>query len=146
MVPPLGSDSMAHCQYHCPRSRTHAARRVPIGVIGALWLGGAGRARGISIWAALTAERFVPYPSPRSTVSNGRPVDSRPDGALEFVGRIYYQVSCARPHPARDLAAAVSRPEDVAQAVVLGARTTPASSATWSPQRLSAPMLRRPMI
>ncbi len=85
-------------------------RPVPIGVAGELYIGGAGLARGYLNRPELTAERFVP--SPLSVVSGqlqrtmdngplttdnrlyrtGDLVRWRPDGQLEYLGRLDQQV------------------------------------------------------
>jgi hypothetical protein len=69
---------------------------MPIGCIGELCIGGVGLARGYLNRPELTAEKFVPDPW------SGRPgarlyrtgdlVRRRPDGALDFLGRIDHQV------------------------------------------------------
>ena len=66
----------------------------PIGVIGELYIGGAGLARGYLNRPELTAERFVAHPfTPRPTpLPHRRPRPLRPDGNLEFLGRIDHQV------------------------------------------------------
>jgi amino acid adenylation domain-containing protein len=73
---------------------------VPVGIPGELYLGGSGLARGYLGQAALTAERFVPDPF-AATVSGsaggrlyrtGDRVRWRPDGALEFLGRMDDQI------------------------------------------------------
>jgi len=69
---------------------------VPIGVEGELYIGGAGLARGYLNRPELTAEKFVP--DPFSGITGGRLYKSgdrcrwRPDGNLEFVGRIDRQI------------------------------------------------------
>lgn len=73
-----------------------AGRLVPIGVPGEVLLGGAGLARGYLHQDDLTAERFIASPVP--DVFSGRVYRTgdracwRPDGALEFLGRIDNQV------------------------------------------------------
>jgi non-ribosomal peptide synthetase component F len=64
---------------------------VPIGVVGQLYIGGVGLARGYWGRAALTAERFVPHPwSPRAggrLYQTGDLARYEPDGRLEYRGR-----------------------------------------------------------
>jgi amino acid adenylation domain-containing protein len=97
---------------------------VPVGVIGELHIGGAGVTRGYLNRPELTAERFIPDPfrgGPDARLyKTGDLVRRRPDGLIQFVGRIDDQVKIRglRVEPGEIETAMVSHPS-VAQAVVV---------------------------
>ncbi|MDB5921258.1 MAG: hypothetical protein JWN13_194 [Betaproteobacteria bacterium] len=69
---------------------------VPRGVVGELYIGGAGVARGYLNRPELTQERFIPDPFSRDSgarlYKTGDLARYRPDGTLEFLGRVDDQV------------------------------------------------------
>jgi amino acid adenylation domain-containing protein len=97
---------------------------VPRGVVGVLYLGGAGLACGYLGLPELTADRFVPDPfadRPGARLyDTGDRVRRRRDGALEFVGRIDEQLKLRgyRIEPA-ELARALESHPQVRQAVAV---------------------------
>lgn len=68
---------------------------VPVGVQGELYIGGAGLTRGYLNHPELTAEKFIPNPFGESgslLYKTGDLARYRPDGNIEFLGRIDHQV------------------------------------------------------
>jgi amino acid adenylation domain-containing protein/non-ribosomal peptide synthase protein (TIGR01720 family) len=110
---------------------------VPISVPGELFVGGAGLARGYHSRPDLTAERFVP--SPFSTVGGARLYRTgdlgryRPDGSIDFLGRIDRQVkirgfrielgeveAVLAAHPQVSEAAVTTRPDAAGEGRMVG--------------------------
>ncbi|MEH1016391.1 amino acid adenylation domain-containing protein [Micromonospora sp. CPCC 206060] len=119
-------------------------RPVPIGVVGDLYVGGAGLGRGYLNRPDLTADRFVPdeYGPPGTRLyRTGDQVRWRSDRTLEFVGRSDDQVKVngVRIEPAEVEAALAAHP-DVRRAVVV------ATGEPGAPRQLAAYVAsRRPL-
>jgi len=96
------------------------------GVPGELWIGGTGLALGYLKRPELTAERFVTFQPSEDETSRARlyrtgdEVRSRPDGTLEFLGRLDHQVKL---HGFRielgEIECALANIDGIAQAVVI---------------------------
>ncbi|WP_437299547.1 non-ribosomal peptide synthase/polyketide synthase [Sorangium sp. So ce426] len=98
---------------------------VPAGVVGELYVGGAGLARGYLNRPELTAERFVPNPfceAPGERLyRTGDLAKYRADGAVEYIGRIDHQVKIRGYRiELGEIEARLAEQSGVKRAVVLG--------------------------
>ncbi|HEX3149506.1 MAG TPA: amino acid adenylation domain-containing protein [Gemmataceae bacterium] len=90
-------DQRVHLGQPLPNTRAYVldgqGQKVGVGVEGELYLAGAGLARGYLNCAELTAERFVRDPfGPGRMYKTGDLCRWRPDGNLDYIGRIDHQV------------------------------------------------------
>jgi amino acid adenylation domain-containing protein len=101
-----------------------AGKPAPVGMAGELWIGGDGVARGYRGDPALTAERFRPHPDRPGgrRYRSGDRARRRPDGTLEFLGRLDRQVKVrgVRVEPAEVEAVLRMHPAIADAAVVAG--------------------------
>ncbi|WP_279505974.1 non-ribosomal peptide synthetase [Actinomadura sp. KC06] len=104
-------------------------RPVPVGVVGELYVGGVGVARGYAGRPELTADRFVPDPfgNPGTRLyRTGDLVRRAPDGNVEFIGRVDDQVKIRgyRVEPG-EIRAVLAGHEEIRDAAVTTFRPTP---------------------
>ena len=102
---------------------TKEQRQCPIGVPGQLYIAGAGVARGYLNRPELTAEKFIQDPNGKEGAKmygTGDRVRYRPDGNIEFIGRVDDQVKIRgyRVEPG-EVGRVLEESEQVSQAVVL---------------------------
>jgi amino acid adenylation domain-containing protein len=117
---------------------------VPIGIPGELYLGGICLARGYVQRADLTAERFVPHPwgqEPGERLyKTGDLVRYRPDGAVEYLGRLDQQVKIRGNRIELGEIEAVLEEQECVHAVVVQAR----EDGPGGEKRLMAYVVRQP--
>ncbi|MEE1866823.1 amino acid adenylation domain-containing protein [Pseudomonas auratipiscis] len=117
---------------------------LPVGVVGELYLGGMGLARGYHRRAALTAERFVtsPFGNGARLYRTGDLASQRADGVIEYRGRIDHQVKIRGLRiELGEIEARLMEQDAVREAVVLAidaALVAYVVPTDWAPQRQEA--------
>ncbi|MBE9057067.1 non-ribosomal peptide synthetase [Sphaerospermopsis sp. LEGE 08334] len=102
--------------------------RVPIGVPGELYIGGAGVARGYLNQPKLTSERFIsnPFMEGDTLYKTGDLVRSLPNGNIEFIGRIDTQVKLRGFRiELAEIEAVLNQHPDIQQVVVMAREDEP---------------------
>ncbi|HEY0603944.1 MAG TPA: non-ribosomal peptide synthetase, partial [Herpetosiphonaceae bacterium] len=125
-LPPIG-EALPHVQAYV---LNRWGQPVPAGVVGELYLGGAGVARGYLGQAATTAEKFVPDPfsgvAGARLYRTGDLVRWRGDGQLAFIGRRDGQVQLRGIRiELGEIEAVLGQHAEVAEAVVIARETAP---------------------
>ncbi|HEX6290357.1 MAG TPA: MupA/Atu3671 family FMN-dependent luciferase-like monooxygenase, partial [Herpetosiphonaceae bacterium] len=121
-LPPIGRP-IANTEIYLLDRHLHP---VPIGVVGELYLGGAGLARGYLRRPDLTAARFIPHPFSQTggarLYRTGDLARYRPDGTLEFLGRSDNQIKIRGYRIELDEIEAVLRQQPMVDAAAVLAR------------------------
>ncbi|MEH2239778.1 non-ribosomal peptide synthetase [Nostoc sp.] len=102
--------------------------RVPIGIPGELYVGGASVARGYLNQPTLTSEKFIPNPffEGDTLYKTGDLIRRLPDGNLEFLGRIDTQVKIRGFRiELAEIEAVLNQHPDINQVVVIAREDTP---------------------
>ncbi|HEY0603977.1 MAG TPA: condensation domain-containing protein, partial [Herpetosiphonaceae bacterium] len=125
-LPPIG-EALPHVQAYV---LNRWGQPVPAGVVGELYLGGAGVARGYLGQAATTAEKFIPDPfsgvAGARLYRTGDLVRWRGDGQLAFIGRRDGQVQLRGIRiELGEIEAVLQQHAEVAEAVVIARETAP---------------------
>jgi amino acid adenylation domain-containing protein len=126
-------------------------RPVPVGEEGELYAGGAGVALGYLNQPELTAEKFVEDPFARRTGARlyrtGDRVRQRPDGTIEFLGRVDRQIKLSGKRIELDAIETHLRAEETVRDAAVIARVDPAGrrsmAAFVTPRDVDPEMLRQ---
>ena len=141
----------------CPVANTQiylldqALSPMPIGMVGELYIGGAGLARGYLHKPELTAEKFIPNPfsvEPGARMyRTGDLARYLPDGNIEFLGRIDHQVKVRGFRvELGEIEAILSQHPSVSDAVVVVHEDSPGDPLTGAGKRLVAYVVTQPEV